>query len=225
MGSFSGIWGNTLIPRLIATLIIVFCCFPVHECSHAWMAAKLGDPTGERDGRITLNPFKHLDLWGTVMLLAFGVGYAKAVPVNTYNFRSPRKDSSIVSLAGPMSNLIMAVALLFVVYLINFMTGTDTGYGSHMSFIIYCLRYAAYINFGLTVLNLIPLPPMDGYRVFMALVPYRFYHRVARIERYSVYLMLGLLLVFNFFNVSPILSAAQSLYNSVDRLYRVLLLG
>ncbi len=219
MGTMSGIWSNMIIPQLLAKAIIIFCCFPVHECAHAWMAEKLGDPTGAREGRVTLNPIRHLDLWGTIMLIAFGVGHAKPVPVNTYNFQKPRKDHAIVSLAGPMSNLIMATAFLLIGHLIHLTAGAGIGYGDIIGFIVYCLRYAAYINFGLTVLNLIPIPPMDGYHVLIALVPYRFSHRVARLERYSVYALLGLLLVFSFFRISPISAAAQSMYDSVDSLY------
>lgn len=123
MGTMSGIWSNMIIPQLLAKAIIIFCCFPVHECAHAWMTEKLGDPTGAREGRVTLNPIRHLDLWGTIMLIAFGVGYAKPVPVNTYNFQKPRKDHAIVSLAGPMSNLIMATAFLLIGHLIHLTAG------------------------------------------------------------------------------------------------------
>lgn len=218
MSSFSGIWNNSIATQLIAKAIVIFCCFPVHECAHAWMAAKLGDHTGERAGRITLNPFKHLDLWGTLMLIVFGVGYAKPVPVNSYNFRSPKKDSAIVSLAGPMSNLIMAVAFLLIEYVICLAVGGNI-YGTVMAFIIYCLRYAAYINFGLTVLNLIPIPSLDGYRVLLAMVPNRFYSRLARLEIYSVYVVLGLFLIFSLFRLSPVSAAAQGMFSSVDNLF------
>ena len=216
-------WGNVIIPQLIAKAIIIFCCFPIHECAHAWMAAKLGDPTGEREGRITFNPFKHLDLWGTIMLLAFGLGYAKPVSVSTYYFRKPKRDYAIVSLAGPMANLIMAVSLLFVGHVIVALAGDSTGNGTFIVYLILCLKYAAYINFGLTVFNLIPLPPMDGYHAIMMFVPYRFYYRISKLERYSVYIILGLLFIFTLFGVSPITIATQGLYNAVNDLYSQLL--
>ena len=219
MGTFSS---NAIMTQLIAKAIVIFCCFPVHECAHAWMAARLGDHTAERAGRITLNPFKHLDLWGTIMLVAFGVGYAKSVPVNTHNFRNSKKDYAIVSLAGPMSNLIMAVLFLLLDHIVYAVAGTIFGYGAGLAFISYCLSYAAYINFGLTVLNLIPIPPLDGYHVLMAFVPNRFYYRVEQLERYSVYALLGLFLVFSFFGTSPVAAAAQGLFNSVDYVYSML---
>ena len=89
----SNILNGYVCARLIAKAIVLLVCFPVHECAHAWMAAKLGDHTGERAGRITLNPFAHLDMWGSIMLRALGMGYARPVPVNTYNLRKPRRSS------------------------------------------------------------------------------------------------------------------------------------
>ena len=159
------------------------------------------------------------------MLFLLGVGYAKPVPVNANNFSKPKRDSAIVSLAGPMSNLIMAVAFLFIEHVLYAISGGSVGYGTIWSLAAYCLRYASYINFGLAVLNLIPLPPLDGYRVFLALVPDRFYYRITRIERHSVYILLGLLLVFSFMRISPVTAAAQSMFNSVDSVYSVLFKG
>lgn len=222
MGSLSGFFNNSIVPGLIAKAIIILCCFPIHECAHAWMEAKLGDNTGERVGRITLNPIKHLDLWGTIMLIAFGVGYAKPVPVNTRNFSNPKRDHAIVSLTGPMSNLIMAVAFLFIEHVIYAAAGGAIAYGTVLATAAYCLRYASYINFALTVLNLIPLPPLDGYHAFLALFPDRIYYRLSRLERHAVYILLGMFLLFSFMRISPITAAAQSMFNSVDRAYSAL---
>lgn len=214
MGTFLN---NTIIQQLIGKAIVIFCCFPVHECAHAWMAERLGDSTGARAGRITLNPLKHLDLWGTIMLIVFGMGYAKPVPVNTRYFSKPKKDYAIVSLAGPMSNLIMAVLFLLVGNLLPMETGVG-------DFLACCFRYAAYINFELTVLNLIPIPPLDGYRVLLGILPYQFSQHIARFERYSMYALLGLFLTFSFFRISPISVVAQNLYDSVSNLYCFLLM-
>lgn len=218
MSSLSGIWDNSIFNQFIAKAIVIICCFPIHECAHAWMAARLGDHTAERADRITLNPFKHLDLWGTIMMLAFGMGYAKPVPVNPHNLRRPKKDSAIVSLAGPMSNLIMAVSFLLIEH-VMFLAAGENEYGAVGAFIAYCFRYAAYINFGLVVLNLIPLPPLDGYHALIALVPNRLYNMLVRLELYSVYVVLGLFLILSFFRVSPISAAAQNMFSSVDGLF------
>ena len=222
MDVLPGSWGEVIFPQLVAKAIIIFCCFPVHECAHARMASMLGDPTGERAGRITLNPFKHLDLLGTMMLLAFGVGNAKPVPVNTYNLRIPKRDYAIVSLAGPMANLIMAVVLLFASHVTILLVGDGAGGDKLSDYIIFCLKYAAYINFSLSFFNLIPLPPTDGYHMLMAFVPHRFYHSIARMEKITMYIMPGLLLVFAFFGLSPVTAFTQWLYHSVDELYEFL---
>ncbi len=222
MGSSLEIWNNSIVTQLVAKAIIIFCCFPVHECAHAWMANKLGDYTGASAGRITLNPLKHLDLWGTIMLVLFGFGYAKPVPVNTDNFRSPKRDHAIVSMAGPMANLIMAVTFLFIGLLIHIKLDFGNGNNDFMSLMADILRYAAYINFELTVLNLIPIPPLDGYRVLSGLLPYKFSRWTIKLEKYSTYALLGLFLLFSLFAVSPISSVAHSLYDSVSTLYGVL---
>ncbi len=218
MSSFLGIWDNSILTQLIPKAIVVFCCFPIHECAHAWMAAKLGDHTAERAGRISLNPFEHLDFWGTIMLLTIGMGFAKPVPVNPYNLRRPKKDSAIVSLAGPMSNLIMAVAFLLTEHIIILAAGKN-GYGTVVAFIAYCLRCASYINFGLMVFNLIPLPPLDGYHVLIALLPNKFYNMLARLEKYSVYVVMLLFLVFCIFKISPVSAVAQNMFSMVDDLF------
>ena len=222
MGTFSGIWGSNLLPQLIAKAIILFCCFPIHEYSHAWMASRLANPTGEREIRITRNPFAYLDLWGSIMFIIFGVGYAKPILVNPNSFRKPKKDFAIVSLAGPMSNLIIAVSFLFTKHVILMAVGEMTGCRTIMSFIMLCLSYTAYINFGLAVFNMIPIPPLDGYHVFLAFIPNRFHYRFVGLERYSLYAMLGLLAVFTLLRVSPVTVAAQNLYASVDRVYHTI---
>lgn len=204
-------------PLLIAKAVILLCSFPIHECAHAWLAAKLGDHTAERAGRITLNPFKHLDLWGTILLIAFGVGYAKPVPVNNYNFRQPKRDSALVALAGPMSNLIMAIILLTAEHAV-YRTAGRSGYGTVLAFISYCLRYASYINIALTIINLIPLPPLDGYHVVSVLAPDRLYYRLSWFEQHSIYMILGMLLVFTLMGVSPVVSVARKLFSVVDGL-------
>ena len=220
MSSISWFSNNTIIPQLVSKAIVLFCCFPVHECSHAWMAARLGDHTAEREGRITLNPFKHLNLWGTIMLVVFGMGYAKPVPVNTCNLRKPKTDYAIVSLAGPISNLIMGLAFLLIENAIYCLTGV--GNETVWVFILYCMRYAAYINFSLAIFNLIPVPPLDGYHALLALVPNKVYNKAVRLERYSVYALLGLLLILSIFRVSPITAAAQNLFNTADGLCELL---
>ena len=114
---------NLFTPRSIilfgARVFVILCCFPIHECAHAWVADRLGDHTGRRQGRITLNPMRHLDLLGTLTIFLFGVGYAKPVPVSLQNFKNPKRDFALTALAGPVSNLLMAILLLIIGRLVS----------------------------------------------------------------------------------------------------------
>ena len=185
---------------LIAKALVLFVSFPVHECAHAWMADKLGDPTGRRMGRITLNPFKHLELWGTVSILLFGVGYAKPVPVQISNFKNRKRDFALTALAGPVSNLLMAAALLL---LLRFLPGLMGGSAAYET-VARVVTYTAYINVSLAVFNLIPIPPLDGSRVLTALLPDGAYDKMLSLERYTMIILFIVLIVLGRTGYSPI---------------------
>ena len=202
---------NLFTPRSIilfgARVFVILCCFPIHECAHAWVADRLGDHTGRRQGRITLNPMRHLDLLGTLTIFLFGVGYAKPVPVSLQNFKNPKRDFALTALAGPVSNLLMAILLLIIGRLVSGGT-SSVAYISNQ-----CLAYAAYINKSLAIFNLIPIPPLDGSRVLSAVLPDRAYEAVLKYERYSMYILLGLLMVFNGIGSSPISVISRAVFN------------
>ena len=103
-----------MVAGLLSSIFVVFCTLPIHEFAHAVVADRLGDPTARRKGRLTLNPFAHLDLWGCLMIVLVGFGYAKPVPVNMRNFKNPKAGMAIVALAGPLSNLVMAILFLIL---------------------------------------------------------------------------------------------------------------
>ena len=157
-----------MIIDIILFIIIIFFSITFHECSHGWMAYKLGDPTPKLSGRLTLNPFAHIDPFGTIVLpiilAMIGVvpfGYAKPVPINPYHFKNPRKDIMWVGISGPASNFILA----FVLSLILRITGGG--------FIPNVLVWAITINIVLAVFNIMPIPPLDGSRVLASFLPHK----------------------------------------------------
>ena len=171
----------------LARIFIVLCCFPVHECAHAWTARKLGDNTAFFRGRVSLNPFAHLDPFGTFMIFAFGFGYAKPVPVDMNNFpyRKRKTYYMYTSLAGPVSNLLMALIFMVIMRLV---LKTGASGGTVMRF----LSSAASINVMLAVFNLLPVPPLDGSSIWGVLIPGDRFYKSAK---YSQYAIAGLFIV------------------------------
>ena len=173
-----------MVAGVLSSIFVVFCTLPVHEFAHAVVADRLGDPTARRNGRLTLNPFAHLDLWGCLMIVLVGFGYAKPVPVNMRNFRNPKAGMAAVAFAGPLSNLVMAT--LFLVLRWVFWVHGNSDFTVILAYFFY---YAAYINVSLAVFNLLPIPPLDGSRIATALIPNETYYKIMQYERY---IMIGL---------------------------------
>lgn len=141
---------------LMARVFVIFCVMPIHEFAHAFVAYKLGDDTARLSGRLTLNPLAHVDLVGALMIFLVGFGYAKPVPVNPRNFKNPKGGMAATALAGPISNLIMA----FIFLLPYCAVGSLYDGNSELVFAIAAFFfYAASVNIGLAVFNLIPIPP------------------------------------------------------------------
>ena len=164
----------------------------LHEVSHGWVALRFGDTTALNAGRLTLNPLKHVDLFGTVLLpvllvvlkAPFVFGWAKPVPVDMRNFRRPRRDMLWVGAAGPATNFLLASAAAFF---LRFCAGFLHPVA------VYLLRYFAVINLVLGTFNLIPIPPLDGSRVLTGLVPLNLAVRVLAFERWGVLVLMVLL--------------------------------
>lgn len=158
---------------LVARIIVILLILPLHEYAHAFAARKFGDYTAESSGRLTLNPFKHIDPIGAFLLLLTGFGWAKPVPVNPIAMRNPRKGIIWTSLAGPFSNLIAAflsMTVLRVIYCIP-IAASNTALINTLTMVCTLLSAFSSINMGLAVFNLIPVPPLDGSRVLMQFLP------------------------------------------------------
>ncbi len=173
----------------LARLFVVFCTLPVHEYAHAFVADKLGDKTARLSGRLTLNPMAHIDILGAIMILFVGFGYAKPVPVNPHNFKNPKKGMAITALAGPFSNILMAVVFMFLSNVLSLFGNSLFVQAFYVFF-----SFAASINIGLAVFNLIPIPPLDGSRVLELLIPDKYYYKFAQYERYIVIVIFALII-------------------------------
>ncbi len=174
---------------ILMSLIPALICITVHELCHGLAAYAQGDDTAKKMGRLSLNPVKHLDMMGLLMMLVFRVGWAKPVPINMYRFKNPKAGMAITALAGPVSNVLLALVFLFLFGLcyIPFSAGAVGLYVLEM------LQLAAYLSLGLAVFNLLPIPPLDGSKVLFACLTDEQYDTLMRYEKYGMIAMLLLM--------------------------------
>lgn len=178
----------------LAALIALLPALTVHEWAHGFSAYKLGDRTAKLDGRLSLNPLDHLDPIGSLMLLLFGFGWAKPVPVSTRNFKKPKRDLAITSFAGPFANFVLGFISAFFLVLVYF---CRIKYGLTNTTLIILqdiFDFSLFYNVGLGLFNLIPIPPLDGSNILMCLLPNNLAARYAKIRYYTRYIILGLVL-------------------------------
>ncbi len=186
---------------MLLTLPIMFFALSLHETAHGFVALKLGDPTARNLGRLTLNPRKHIDPVGFIVLLIFGFGWAKPVPINARYFKNPKWGFALVALAGPLSNFLLGAfnaavyGVLFAVYAHVYAAGTAGFALTLLYWTVNFFFYAAMLNFIYSVFNMIPIPPYDGSRILYAFLPPRAYFSVMRYERQIMLVVLAVLIV------------------------------
>lgn len=195
--------------QMVIWALPVLAAVILHEVAHGWTANHLGDPTAKRLGRLTLNPIAHIDLFGTILVplmlimtnSPFVFGYAKPVPVNFYQLRNPKRDMIWVAAAGPAMNLLLAALFMIIWKVLSPMTGgpATTPY-AHSDFahfvapLVLMAQSGVLINVTLAVFNMLPLPPLDGGRVLVGLLPRMLSVRVARVEPYGFVILILLLM-------------------------------
>ena len=169
-----------------ARLICILFLLPIHECAHAFASSLLGDKTAQYQGRLSLNPLRHLDIMGAICLLLGGFGWAKPVAINPYNFKNRKIGMALSAFAGPLSNFLVSFVMLLIARIILFFPMTN----NFVPAIIQVLAMIAQISIGLGVFNMIPLPPLDGSRIFFVFLPEKYYFKIMDYEQYiSIALM------------------------------------
>lgn len=197
---------------LVPGMLAIVC----HEVSHGFIANYYGDPTARIMGRLTLNPIKHIDIFGTLMIFVVGIGWAKPVPVVFENLRNPKKDMIWVAAAGPITNILLAItSSLILRSIIAF--GNTTAHGSPAAMfiepVVLMLAFSVYINLLLAIFNMIPLPPLDGGRIMVGLLPLRQAQALSRVEPYGMIIIIALVFFTNIFSsiLAPLLNIAVHL--------------
>ncbi|MCM3206040.1 site-2 protease family protein [Paenibacillus illinoisensis] len=203
------------IDQLPFFLLTILIAFTVHEFAHAYFANKFGDPTAKLLGRVTLNPVVHFDLFGVLLLVIAGFGWARPVPVNRANFDKPRLMGVIVSFAGPLSNLLLAIVGT-IIYASLVGSGALGGIENERLFTAISMFFSIFnlTNFFLFLFNLIPLPPLDGYRILEDVLPPSISRKLQGVEQWSIFIFLLILIIPPLQNatIQPLYELAQNMY-------------
>lgn len=197
---------------IIANVPALLIGFAFHECAHAWVADRLGDPTPRSQGRLTLNPFVHLDLFGTLMALLYQFGWAKPVLTQPHYFKGNQaRGRMLVAIAGPIANLLMA----FIAMLAWVLTVSLLGSSTWSPILSQVFRSIVLLNLGLGIFNLLPIPPLDGFAILRWLLPGRFYKVLNTLETYGMFILV-IILFTNILGIVlyPAVSGLYSLYRA-----------
>ncbi|WP_075983230.1 site-2 protease family protein [Bacillus massilinigeriensis] len=208
------------IPYVAITLMIAF---SLHEFAHAYVAYKFGDMTAKKQGRLTLNPLQHLDPLGTLFIFIAGFGWARPVPVNRYFFKKPRLAGVLVSLAGPLSNLLLVILAIFIWYSLM-ATGIASGLPSSVPDF---LNIFISLNALLFIFNLLPFPPLDGYRIIEDLAPVNIRAKMTQYEQYGA--LIFLIIIFtplDQYTIHPIINTVTpNIVQTINQFFYQLLMN
>ena len=191
------LFGGLSLQIILARLIVLMTAIPVHEFAHAWAAEKMGDSTARYSRRLSLNPLDHIDPIGALMILLIGIGFARPVPIDSRNFRDHKMGTIVTSLAGPASNILMALVCMIVAKLLR-VAFLATQFGFLVG-IYQVISFMVNVNLMLAVFNLLPIPPLDGWHAICPLLPRELYWKIAAYEHQIVWLVL-ILVWFGAFN-------------------------
>lgn len=203
----------SVLTNLLLSVVPALICITLHELAHGYVAYRLGDDTAKRAGRLTLNPLRHIDIMGLLMMIVFKFGWAKPVPVNMWKFKNPKKGMAITAAAGPIANLLIALVFLF---LYGFLFALLHRPGRSLNWLLEMLYITAYLSIALAIFNIIPIPPLDGSKVLFSCISDRSYTKLMYYERYGMIILLILVLLLSRTSLDPLSRAA---YWVMDKLF------
>lgn len=208
------LWG------ILIGIPVTLIALSVHEAAHGFVSSKLGDPTPRFEGRLTLNPFVHLDLMGTILMVLTGFGWAKPVNINPMYYKDRVKGMALVALAGPLSNFILAFIGVFLGVLFQFI-GIKTGFS--MGILIRVTDYFVIRNLSFMVFNLIPFPPLDGFKIAGVIIPRQTYYKILQYEQYIMYVLMFLCLTGAFSNTIGVgvWTVYRFLFNGIANIFNL----
>ena len=198
---------QSVVMQILAILFVIFCVLPIHEWAHGFAAYKLGDSTAKNNGRLTLNPLASFDPMGGLFILLFGFGWAKPVPVNPFYLKNRKWGMAVVALAGPLSNFLCALVGGILFYLVNVV------FAVQLQALNTFLAYYILINISLAAFNLLPIPPLDGSKIFGAFLPDRWLYQLQRYQ--NILVMVMFLLLFSGILSLPLSWLQNALYEAV----------
>lgn len=188
LSNFLVTYGIPFLLSIVAFLFSISC----HESAHGLAAYKLGDPTAKRSGRITLNPLKHFDLFAILFFAVFHVGWAKGVPIDSRYFKDPKKGIVLTSLAGPLTNVLLAFVSMVILKLVGLIPIHSQGLYLTLSYVAMFFSSMVSVNLMLAIFNLLPIPPLDGSKIFFSLLPERIYYKIMSYDRIMIFVALAL---------------------------------